>query len=264
MDTNVKFVIVLWILGKADCVMIARRKKPGQHREKIRFRPRRKKRIPAMPVERIVFKSRDEWLEARKSQLGGSDASCCLGLNPYKSNVELWEEKTGRRQQEDISDKPYVKYGILAEPLLRELFAMDHPQYQVYYEEHNMFVNSDYPWMHASLDGELLDEDRRHGVLEIKTTQIMQSTQWLQWEDKIPDPYYIQILHCLAVTGYEFAKLKAQIKYERDGEVKLSTNHYTIERKDVLADIEAVIEAERRFWGHVVSGEKPDLILPAI
>lgn len=217
-----------------------------------------------MSVERLTFKNRTEWLAAREGHIGGSDASCCLGMNPYKSNVELWEEKTGRRPPEDISEKPYVKYGIYAEPLLRELFAMDYPQYQVYYEEHNMFLNSDYPWMHASLDGELLDQEFRHGVLEIKTAQIMQSGQWIQWKDQIPENYYIQILHCMAVTGYDFAVLKAQLKYEREGQVELIAKHYEIERKDVEADIQMVIEAERKFWDAVVSGKKPDLILPAI
>lgn len=36
---------------------------------------------------------RAKWLESRSSFLGGSDASAILGMNPYKSNVEVWEEK---------------------------------------------------------------------------------------------------------------------------------------------------------------------------
>jgi len=92
----------------------------------------------------------------------------------------------------------------------------------------------------------------------------MQSGQWIQWKDQIPENYYIQILHCMAVTGYDFAVLKAQLKYEREGQVELIAKHYEIERKDVEADIQMVIEAERKFWDAVVSGKKPDLILPAI
>ena len=55
------------------------------------------------------------WLESRTLGIGGSDAAAILGLNPYKSNVELFDEKTGRRMPKDISDKPYVKYGTEAE-----------------------------------------------------------------------------------------------------------------------------------------------------
>lgn len=57
------------------------------------------------------------WKAARLGS-GGSDAAAILGLNPYKSNVELFDEKTGRRMPKDISDKPYVKYGTEAEPLI--------------------------------------------------------------------------------------------------------------------------------------------------
>ena len=38
-----------------------------------------------------------EWLQARSYGIGGSDASAILGMNPYKTNIELFEEKTGRR-----------------------------------------------------------------------------------------------------------------------------------------------------------------------
>ena len=51
-----------------------------------------------------------QWLEERKNGIGGSDAATILGLNPYKTNIQLWEEKTRRKEAEDISDKPYVKY----------------------------------------------------------------------------------------------------------------------------------------------------------
>lgn len=225
-----------------------------------------------MPAERFVFHSRDEWLKARKNHIGGSDASACVGMNPYKDNIQLWEEKMGLVIPEDISDKSYVKYGTEAEMHLRELFVMDYPQYRVHYEENNMFFNPDYPWMHASLDGELeetvTDEDGnehiRHGILEIKTTNILQSMQKEKWRDRIPDNYYIQVLHYLAVTGWDFVVLKAQLKSEFSGDVRITTRHYRIEREDVLEDIAYLIDAERKFWDCVTSGRRPDLILPAI
>ena len=74
-----------------------------------------------MPVKKYTFENREKWLEARKNHIGGSDASACLGLNPYKTNVELWEEKTGRRRPEDISDRDYVQYGTKAEEYLRNI-----------------------------------------------------------------------------------------------------------------------------------------------
>ena len=217
-----------------------------------------------MPAEKYILPDRIAWLDARKNHIGGSDAAACVGMNPYKDNVRLWEEKMGMVLPEDISEKEYVRYGTEAEKYLRELFALDFPEYQVLYDENNMFLNSDLPWMHASLDGELVDQRGRHGILEIKTTNILQSMQREKWNDRIPDNYYCQILHYLAVTECDFAVLKARLKSEWNGELIIREKHYFIERSEVEEDIKMLVEAERRFWECIKSGRRPDLILPVI
>lgn len=217
----------------------------------------------ASGIIRYQFDSNEEWLHNRRG-IGGSDASAVLGLNPYKTNEELWLEKAGILVPEDIADKPYVIYGHAAEPLLRELFALDHPEYRVEYYENNLIRNEKYPWAHASLDGELVDQEGRRGILEIKTTNILQPMQREKWRDQIPDNYYIQVLHYLLVTEYDFAVLKAQLKSEWSGEIRLVTRHYIIERVDVAEDIAILKEAEEKFWQSIQTGERPGLILPEI
>lgn len=217
-----------------------------------------------MPAEKYILPDRIAWLDARKNHIGGSDAAACVGMNPYKNNVQLWEEKMGMVLPEDISEKEYVQYGTEAEKYLRELFALDFPEYQVLYDENNMFLNPDFPWMHASLDGELVDQRGRHGILEIKTTNILRSMQREKWNDRIPDNYYCQILHYLAVTECDFAVLKARLKSEWNGELIIREKHYFIERSEVEEDIKMLVEAERRFWECIKSGRRPDLILPVI
>ena len=214
-------------------------------------------------IKRIQFRSNDEWLSHRH-RIGGSEASCIVGMNPYKTNVELWREKTGRTFPEDISEKSYVKYGHEAEPHIRALFALDFPEYKVEYYENNMITNDRFPFAHASLDGELIDKDGRRGILEIKTTNILQSMQKESWRDRIPDNYYIQVLWYLMVTEYEFAVLVAQLKTDYGGDIRKQTRHYFIERADVEEDIEYLIEAGRKFWKCVMNDEEPGLILPGI
>ena len=214
-------------------------------------------------IEMKVLADHEEWLKNR-SRIGGSDASAIVGLNPYKTNIELWEEKTCKRQAEDISDKPYVQYGTQAEMHLRELFKLDFPQYQVEYVDNNMFLNDEFPFGHASLDGWLTDQDGRKGILEIKTTEILNSMHREKWNKRIPDNYYIQILHYLMITGFEFAVLKAQLKTVFDGVPYLQTKHYHIERKDVLDDIEYLAQEEKKFWKQVQERKRPALILPEI
>lgn len=208
--------------------------------------------------------SREEWLEARKNYIGGSDASAIVGMNPYKTNDDLWQEKTGKIAPKDISDKPFVRYGNDAEPLLRELFKLDFPQFNVDYVENNMFINDRFPWAHASLDGWLTDENGRKGILEIKTTEILQSMQKEKWNQRIPDNYYIQVLHYLMVTEFEFAILKAQLKTVFDGVPYIQTKHYFIERSEVESDIEYLAKKESDFWQYINSGKKPPLVLPEI
>ena len=99
-----------------------------------------------MGISIIQLKDRSEWLQHRRNYIGGSEISSVVGLNPYRDNVTLWEEKVGLRQPEDISEKEFVKYGTLAEEHLRELFKLDFPQYEVEYIENNSVLNDRYPW----------------------------------------------------------------------------------------------------------------------
>ena len=215
-------------------------------------------------VEMTILKSREEWLINRRKGLGGSDCSAVIGLNPYKSNVDLWREKTGRTEQEDISDKPYVKYGTQAERYLRELFKLDYPQYKVDYVENNSFYNPKYPFARASLDGWLTDGSGRKGILEIKTTEILSAGQRAKWKDRIPDNYFCQVLFYMAVIEADFAVLKAQIKTVIDDDVRLETKHYKIERADVQGDIDFLMNACKDFWQYVNDDKEPPLILPEI
>jgi len=217
-----------------------------------------------MAIHRMTFDSKEEWLKHR-TRIGGSDAACILGMNPWKSNIELWLEKTGQASAPDISDKEVVKYGVAAEPLLRELFALDFPEYEVEYFGDNMILNDDFPFAAASLDGELTEKATgRKGILEIKTTNILQSMQKEKWNHRIPDNYYIQLLHYFMVTEFDFAILKAQLKSEFNGEIYLQTKHYKIERTEVEEDIKFLESSERKFWKQVQDRKRPDLILPGI
>lgn len=205
------------------------------------------------------------WLEARKKGLGASDASCVLGLNPWKTNVRLWEEKTGRAEAPDIGGKDAVRYGKEAEKHIRALFRLDFPQYVVDYDEFGMRAQPERPWLFATLDGEIVErETGRRGVLEIKTTEIMRSGDWSKWDGKVPDYYYTQVLHQLLATGYDFAILRAQIKWRKDGELQITTRHYSFEREACAEDLDLLIAAETAFWWCVQKDISPNLILPEI
>lgn len=215
-------------------------------------------------VEMKILGSREEWLKERALRIGGSDASAVLGLNPYRTNMELWQIKTGQLTPEDISDKPYVRFGMEAERYIRELFKLEHPQYKVFYEENNLWVNDKYPFGHYSADGWIIDEDGRLGVWECKTTNILQSMQKEKWKERLPDNYYIQLLHGLLIMEADFAVLKARLKYEFGGEIYVQVKHYHLERAEVEEDIKILEEAERVFFRQVLEKKRPARILPPL
>lgn len=213
---------------------------------------------------------RKSWLAARQQGLGGSDAGAAIGANKYKLNVDLWREKTGLIEPEDIGDKPAVKFGKQAEQHIRELFKLEHPEYAVDYHEFYMYLNDSRPFIFATLDGELTDEDGRRGVLEIKTATIQTPSQWDEWFDgenpRIPDSYYAQILHQLAATGWEYVILVAYIRvaYATEGSAKARIFERRVERADVEADITFLIKKEAEFWQAVRNRTQPPRILPDI
>jgi putative phage-type endonuclease len=223
----------------------------------------------------IIPKTREEWLQERRNGIGASDAGTIIGVNPWKTNVKLWAEKTGRREPEDISAKPYVQYGHQAEQHIRALFTLDHPELQVIYESPYKIIRSDaHPFIFCTPDGELTECRQaesegyyimRKGGLEIKTTEIMNSRQWAEWNGRIPDQYYAQVCHQMLAAGWEFVWLRAQIKFTtRDGEKRAETRDYKIERKEIEEDLKELLEAERNFWMLVQEGICPPLRLPEI
>ena len=214
-------------------------------------------------VIKLEFPNREAWLKGRSNYIGGSDAAAVIGLSPHLTNVELWRIKTGRMEQTDISNEPYVEYGTKAEGPLRELFTLDYPDLELVYRPNTIYMNKDYPWAHASLDGMLLDKDGRTGVWECKTTTITSGRQKAMWNGRLPDHYYCQVLHYMAVMEADFAILKAQLKHDTEDEPWFETRHYRIERSDVENDIKELMAAEELFWECVHEDRKPALILPA-
>ena len=213
-----------------------------------------------------TFSNREEWLKNRRHGIGGSDIAAVIGANPFMSNIDLWEIKTGKKEQDDISENPRVAYGTQAEKYLRGLFELDHPEYEVFYSEYNSVSNDRYPWALASLDGTTREiATGRKGVLEIKTTEIMSASDWDKWKDRIPQNYYCQVLFYLAVTEFDYADLRAAIKFtSAEGDKRITIRDYHIERSDVQADIDYIMDEGKKFWEKVEKEERPALILPDI
>ena len=189
-----------------------------------------------------TFNSRKEWLISREKTIGGSEASSLIGINKYQSLRDLWRKK--KKGVGEEVDNEAVRYGNDCEPILRELFKIKHPNLVVQYKENTTMYSIEYDYMHYSADG-LIWDGARAGILEIKTSFIRNSEMLRNWDNKIPDTYFVQVLHGLIVTGYEFVDLIAELRF-MDGNA--SIRQYHIERKEVLDDIEYIIETGHTNW----------------
>ena len=81
-------------------------------------------------------------------------------MNPYKTNVRLWEEKDRQTETGGYIGQALCKYGV--EAPLRKLFALDHPQFKVTYRPFDIGFNKD-PFIFATLYGRLKIEKKPPG-----------------------------------------------------------------------------------------------------
>lgn len=204
---------------------------------------------------------RKEWLKKRNKGIGGSDAGIIMNLNPWKTQHQLWLEKTGRAEAEDISNKPAVKYGTNAEEHLRELFKLDYPELEVEYSGNKIYYHKDYEYLIVTPDGHLINKDGVKGLLEIKTTTVRNKKGFEDWDNRIPDVYYCQCLHGMNVLDYEFTYLRVQIKNIWNSEIVI--RDYYFERNE--EELKVLEKAEIDWWNiHIVEDREPVIKLPKI
>ena len=212
-----------------------------------------------MALERICPTNREEWLAARQIQgIGASEAAAIVGLSPWMSKNDLWEIKTGRRAQKDLSGNDAVERGIRMESAIRAVFQARHPEFQVEHHAYDILYQMERPWLFATLDGEITESFADSSVkkypLEIKTSTPRGKADWDKWSDgKIPDNYYIQILHQMLATGWDGAYLTAFLYGKED----ITIREYEFWRKDCEADLNWLLKEETEFYKSVVSGQKP-------
>ena len=211
---------------------------------------------------RQAFNSREDWLLARHGWIGCSEAAACAGLSPFLTNTELYLLKTGNQTKvKDLSENEAVQTGIKEEPIIRALFEAEHPEYTVEYHATDVLWQKERPWLRGTLDGELTEnETGKNGILEIKCVSVASKQAWANWDGKIPQHYYCQVVAQLACTGYDFAVVCARMK-RRDGDLLI--NCYRFEKNELLSDTKWLLQKVDEFWKEYVEKRRmPAVILP--
>lgn len=204
-------------------------------------------------------KDKGEWLNHRG--LGGTSASAITGNSPYKNILELYADIMCPSKSEVESTNESMTYGILCEPIIRKLFAIDFKKYKVHTPKGiEMYRRIDKPYMTATLDSTLTEiATGRKGVHEIKTHDIRNKEDELEWKDHIPQKYYEQVIWYLVVLpDYDFVEVTAKLNfydyYDPEGKklLRSETRYYHIERADVSKHVSNLEKLVTRFWEHNV------------
>mgnify|MGYP000185699938 CR=1 FL=1 len=98
-----------------------------------------------------------EWHLWRKDGASASEASVLLGVNPYMTIVQLFNEKTGKTIPVDLSKNPHVIRGNKNEDIARQK-ASEYLNSLPGYSNFEMLLpicaeSKAYPYLRASLDG---------------------------------------------------------------------------------------------------------------
>ena len=186
----------------------------------------------------------DEWIEERRKGIGSSDAPAILGLNPWKTPLDVYQDKIGESQPAFENEK--MEMGKRMEPVIAQAFA-DRTGYMVR-NDNFIRVHPQFNFMIANLDRLIYDKTKEDGpgIIEIKNS----SHAMLNKYEGIPPMYFAQLQHQFMVTGYVWGFLVFLL----DG--------WELRPFDIRADKDYhnfMIEEEEKFWTKNVMQRIPPL-----
>jgi len=182
-----------------------------------------------------------EQLEFRKSGLGGSDAAAAVGLNKWKTPMQLYLEKVGEKEGVQQNNRMY--YGSRLEGFVAEEFEIKTGK-KCEIDE-NTFVHPKFTWMLANIDRRIKGEN---AILECKVTKY--PLGWgEEYTDQIPTEYLLQVAHYSIVCDVEKVYIAVFIGLD-DFKIYEYVRNLSLETKLLLK--------EEQFWNeHVVKKIPP-------
>jgi putative phage-type endonuclease len=150
--------------------------------------------MAALELVKTNTLTRDEWLQARKKGIGGSDIAAIAGLSPWRSPMAVYLEKIGEIPDQEENEAMY--WGTKLEDIVAEEFAL---RTGMKVQRVNAILqHPENPWMLANIDRRIVGQK---AGLECKTTSAYGRDQWE--DEKVPDVYMLQCQWYMAVTGYQ-------------------------------------------------------------
>lgn len=184
--------------------------------------------------------SHEEWLQFRKQGIGGSDAGAICGVNPYRTAMQVYLDKTSKAIE--TIDNEAMRQGREFEEYVARRFAEETGK--KVRRANAIFCNETYSFMIADVDRMIVGEN---AGLECKTVSPFMAEHWK--DGKIPLSYQMQCFHYMAVTGTDCWYIAALV-YGRE------FIWHKIEKDEEI--IQNLIRLEKNFWeNYVLAGNLP-------
>ena len=140
-----------------------------------------------------------EWLAYRRQGIGGSDVAAILGISPFRTARDLYDDKLNIASAvDDTGNWVALEMGHLLEPLVAQIFTKK-TGLEVF-QIKKMFQHPQYPFMLADVDYFVRLPNGEIALLEIKTTNYNAKDHWWKdGEEYVPVYYETQGRHYMAV-----------------------------------------------------------------
>lgn len=140
----------------------------------------------------------DEQLALRRTGIGASEAAACLGLNKYRSPLDVWLDKTGRSEPDVDKFGPGTPayWGNLIEQAIADTYAAKH---NVKLRKSTTLVHKEHPFILATPDREVVG---RQMLLECKASSPWRRDWGDEGTDDVPIEYIVQCHQQMAVRGW--------------------------------------------------------------
>jgi len=184
--------------------------------------------------------SRHSWTLGRRTFIGGSDARVIMGSDEA-ALIQLWREKRGEAEPEDLSGNLVVQLGAATEELNRCWYERNTRRRVT--DVQRKVKHSAIPWMAATLDG----------IVE-GTGAVFEAKFMLPWsfsEEAAAEKYMAQVQHNMWVT------------HSRTSVLSIITGGGKWVEMTIPMDplyLSVLVSAEKKFWRCVQSGETPHLV----
>ena len=199
------------------------------------------KKIILPNTEIIKYSDNEEWKDIRSNGIGGSDAGTIIGVNPYRSIIDIYIDKT---KGNTFEGNKYTHWGHNLENIVFKEFHRIHDDFYCYEVPFTMKNNC----LVANVDGMCYDLEKGWGIVEIKTANAFAGKEWNG--ETVPDTYYAQVQHYLGVTGLNYAYIACLIGGN-------TYKEFYIERAE--EDIELIKNKCTEFWEENILKEIPPM-----